>query len=1196
MLAAHPQTAQAVVRTWANVGTAWTTAANWGGTAPVTGDDALFNLASYSFQPDFGANAVLGMFRSSGTGAITFTGTNTLTLNANGSTAGTGILVDSGAGAVNFAGVKFILGLSQNWTNNSNNLVTANGTINAGGNTLTLVGSGSGGFYLGGIISGNNGTALNINRAVTLGAANNYTGTTSVNTGGTLILDTNGQAGAVANSALSLNGGALQTTSTSTKTIANRAYINQNTTISGTQSITFSGNINNRGGNNILTNSISGGGKTLTMSGNVGLLHSGGGATFTLAGSGTTNITGVIVDNIADGLGGAVSGAGGANNLLVTGGVVNLSNANIFGGTTKVSGGKIVMTNALALQNSAYDTTGSNGSTIGLDVTSGLSGSSLKLGGLAGAVNLAGAFTAGFTGTVTSLTLNPQTANSYTYSGAIANGSMSLTKTGAGTQVLSGTNTYTGVTTLNAGTLNLGSAENAGTSGPLGNSVASNPGSIVMGGGTLQYSASNNNDYSGRFSTAAGQAYNVDTNGRDVTWATPLTSSGGTLTKSGAGTLTLNTINTYTGATNVNSGTLNLNGSLAGTLALPAASTGTVTVGSGAKVASADFSFGVGTANATNALAITNQLKMPSGITATLSGGTSFTAAGANLANNSTARTLTLSGGTLTFAVSGTPTAIASGITATASSSYIVNSDNRSPINTVNLSGMTGTFPNGTASNLANSTNQTMWLSNNTTGSGTWIAYDLGTSSTVSAIRVWNYNEATVTGRGVKTLNLQTSTDGITWANASGLTSTVDWTAIGANGTITGTVQGTGAAGYAGFDWTLPTALNTRYIRFNNTQQFNSGGGAYTGISEVAFFQPAVTTVNLPATSVAATASSLLDLAVSAGAHNLASLNLTAGGTTTALSLKNGATLTLSGDANNNAISATGTAGQTASILPDATSPPSLIIAAGKNVSVDSGVTLTVQSIISGSSAVTKIGTGTLTLSGSSTYTGVTTISSGVMAVAALTNGGTASSIGQSTNAASNLVFGAPTATLRYNGSSNATTNRGFTLSSGAGGGATIESSGSGTLTIDNTVALAYGTTNETRLLTLGGTNTGANTFSKVIANNGSSATSLTKAGVGKWFISSTNTYTGATNVNAGTLAITGSGSINASSGVNVAAGANFVYNSSTTMTNSISLSGAGTSSRAILGGAGTIGATVTLNDLGDTLSPGNSPGIQTFT
>jgi autotransporter-associated beta strand protein len=107
---------------------------------------------------------------------------------------------------------------------------------------------------------------------------------------------------------------------------------------------------------------------------------------------------------------------------------------------------------------------------------------------------------------------------------------------------------------------------------------------------------------------------------------------------------------------------------------------------------------------------------------------------------------------------------------------------------------------------------------------------------------------------------------------------------------------------------------------------------------------------------------------------------------------------------------------------------------------------------------------------------------------------------------------------------------------------------------------------------------------------------SLTKTGAGTQVLTGVNTYTGATNVNVGTLAITGSGSINAASGITVAAGARLVYNSSTTMMNTLSLSGAGTSSRAILGGAGTIGATVTLDNIGDTLSPGNSPGIQTFT
>ena len=245
---------------------------------------------------------------------------------------------------------------------------------------------------------------------------------------------------------------------------------------------------------------------------------------------------------------------------------------------------------------------------------------------------------------------------------------------------------------------------------------------------------------------------------------------------------------------------------------------------------------------------------------------------------------------------------------------------------------------------------------------------------------------------------------------------------------------------------------------------------------------------------------------------------------------------------------------------------------------------------------IVKSGSGTLTLSNTaSTYTGVTTINAGVMAAAALANGGTASSIGQSTNAASNLVFAAPTATLRYNGSSNATTNRGFTLSSGVGGGATIESSGSGTLTIDNTVALAYGTTGQTRLLTLGGTNTGANTFSKVIADNGAGATSLTKAGAGQWVLGGTNTYTGATNANNGTLQLSGSGAINTSSGITVAGGAKLAQNSSVALISPLTLSGVGLGSRAMLSGTGTINQALTLDNLGDTLSPGNSPGLMPY-
>ena len=150
-----------------------------------------------------------------------------------------------------------------------------------------------------------------------------------------------------------------------------------------------------------------------------------------------------------------------------------------------------------------------------------------------------------------------------TYAGTIS-GPGTLTKLGSGTLFLTGTNTYTGITTLSAGTLNLGGAENAGTSGPLGQSAANNPGSIVLAGGYLQYSATNQNDYSGRFSTAASQQYNVNTNGQNITWATPLVSASGSLTKVGSGLLTLTASNTYTGATTVSGGTLQLGTGLAG--------------------------------------------------------------------------------------------------------------------------------------------------------------------------------------------------------------------------------------------------------------------------------------------------------------------------------------------------------------------------------------------------------------------------------------------------------------------------------------------------------------------------------------------------------------------------------------------------------------------------------------------------------
>ncbi|MEJ8856977.1 autotransporter outer membrane beta-barrel domain-containing protein [Variovorax robiniae] len=147
--------------------------------------------------------------------------------------------------------------------------------------------------------------------------------------------------------------------------------------------------------------------------------------------------------------------------------------------------------------------------------------------------------------------------------GGVISGTGSVTKNGAGTLTLTATNTYTGATIINQGVLAFSNPGNLGTLG--------NP--IVFNGGTLRYLAASS--FIGRSVSLLAGSGTVDTNGFSVEYR-GVASGAGSMTKIGAGTLSLTGTNTYTGGTIINGGTLQVglggtSGSLAGNIANNAA-------------------------------------------------------------------------------------------------------------------------------------------------------------------------------------------------------------------------------------------------------------------------------------------------------------------------------------------------------------------------------------------------------------------------------------------------------------------------------------------------------------------------------------------------------------------------------------------------------------------------------------------------
>ena len=206
----------------------------------------------------------------------------------------------------------------------------------------------------------------------------------------------------------------------------------------------------------------------------------------------------------------------------------------------------------------------------------------------------------------------------------------------------------------------------------------------------------------------------------------------------------------------------------------------------------------------------------------------------------------------------------------------------------------------------------------------------------------------------------------------------------------------------------------------------------------------------------------------------------------------------------------------------------------------------------SGTVGITKVGAGTLTLNGNSTFGGAVLVTGGQLWI---TN---SSGLGTGTKLVT--VQDGADAELHLNGvSGNITLPAGFSLvtanASGEGtivnetgdntingsiaqtiGGGTVVTVNGGTLTLAGNVTIASGV--GSRNLTLGGVGNG--TVTGVLLDGVSGNMGLIKTGAGTWTLSATNTYSAPTTVQSGTLALVGAGMMVNTTNINVDGGAVF--------------------------------------------------------
>jgi fibronectin-binding autotransporter adhesin len=510
------------------------------------------------------------------------------------SVGGTGL---SGAGVIHNVGGTNTLSGTITETTNSTIAADTGTTLNLTGNltgtntNTTFVGPGT---VTASQVSTGTGAVTLSSGTLTFNGTNSYTGTTTVN-GGTLNLS---GTGTTVNGNLTVNsGGAVS------QTVSNQ--INTGSTL------TMNGGTYNLNGNAQTLNTLTGAsGATVTV---------GTGGNLTLSGTGTSTYAGALsgAGTITQSGTGELSlngsSAGFTGNYALTQGITNVSgNNNVLGtAAVAVSGtGNFEVQGGLNMANNF--TLSTSGASSGNGAIENVSGNNT----VSGTVTLAGnsrlqsdSGTATLSNTVslgsgaTGYTLNVGGPGNTTISGVIQNGGTaagSLTKDGTGNLTLSGANTFTGSTTVSAGTLTAGAA----------NVLNTTSGVTVSNGATInlnnfnQTVANLNNSGALSFGSTGGETLTLT--GTNTLGGT-MTGAVGTLTISSGATLTLSA-----GFTDPNlniilaGGTLKLNGTtdVFGSLTINGTGTSTLdfaTNPTNSILTVSDVSFG-----STGTLAVTN--------------------------------------------------------------------------------------------------------------------------------------------------------------------------------------------------------------------------------------------------------------------------------------------------------------------------------------------------------------------------------------------------------------------------------------------------------------------------------------------------------------------------------------------------------------------------------------------------------------